>query len=375
MQSSYLVGDIQIDMTRKKPAATRTKAKKSPKDPVATAVAHLCHGARAARMPSIIHPMLATLVDDPFSNPEWIFETKWDGFRAVCFIQNGGARFVSRNQLDMTHQYPELVDVGKQVDAKEAILDGEIVALDKEGMPRFQLLQPRVGRKSGIEALRGSGHIVYFVFDLLFVDGYDLTSCPLVERKEVLEEILKPANFIKLSEHVVGDGEPFFKQIEKFHLEGMIAKRAASPYVQKRTRDWLKVKTIQRSEVVIGGYTEPRGSRANFGALVVGLYRGDDLRYVAHVGGGFNQRTLAEIYKIMQPLKTKASPFVDAPKTNEPVQWIKPKLVAEVKFSEWTADRRLRHPVYVGLREDKRPEDCKFEFERDTDKVVRQRKR
>jgi bifunctional non-homologous end joining protein LigD len=335
----------------------------------------VCSTARATSMPGVIHPMLATLVDDPFSDPEWIFETKWDGFRSVCFVKQGKSRFVSRNQIEMTPQYPELADVAKQIDAKEAILDGEIVALDKDGMPRFQLLQPRVGRKSGIEALRGSGHIVYFVFDLLFVDGFDLTSCPLVERKEVLEQILKPTNFIKLSEHVVGDGEHFFKQIEKFHLEGMIAKRAASPYVQKRTRDWLKVKTIRRSEVVIGGYTQPRGSRAHFGALVVGLYRGDDLHYVAHVGGGFNQRTLAEIYKLMQPLKTKASPFVDAPKTNEPVQWIKPKLVAEVKFSEWTAEHRLRHPVFVGLREDKEPEECRFEFGRDTDKVAGRRKR
>jgi bifunctional non-homologous end joining protein LigD len=343
---------------RKKSA---TKKKSPPKS---------CSNARATRAPEVIHPMLATLVDDPFSDPEWIFETKWDGFRSVCFVKNGKSRFVSRNQIDMTPQYPELAEVARQIGAKEIILDGEIVALDKHGMPRFQLLQPRVGRKSGLEALRGAGHIVYFVFDLLYVDGYDLMSCPLVERKEALDKILKPANFIKLSEHVVGDGQQFFKQIEKFQLEGMIAKRAAGTYVQKRSRDWLKVKTIQRSEVVIGGYTEPRGSRSHFGALVVGLYRGHDLHYVAHVGGGFNQRTLAEIYKLMQPLKAKASPFVDAPKTNEPVQWIRPKLVAEVKFSEWTADYRLRQPVFIGLREDKQPQDCRFEFERDTHKVV-----
>jgi bifunctional non-homologous end joining protein LigD len=355
---------------RKQSTATR---KKPQKHPTTKARAGLCSTARAARMPDIIHPMLATLVDNPFSDPEWIFETKWDGFRSICFARDGKARFVSRNQIDMTSQYPELGSVAKQIDAKEAILDGEIVALDKDGMPRFQLLQPRVGRKSGIDALRGHGHIVYFVFDVLYVDGYDLMSCPLVERKEVLEQILQPASFIKLSEHIVSEGEDFFKQIEKFHLEGMIAKRAASTYLQKRSRDWLKVKTVQRSEVVIGGYTEPRGSRSHFGALVVGLYRGHDLHYVAHVGGGFNQRSLAEIYKLMQPLKTKSSPFVDAPKTNEPVQWLKPKLVAEVKFSEWTADYRLRHPVFIGLRDDKQPEDCRFEFERDTDKVVRKR--
>ena len=314
--------------------------------------------------------MLATLADDPFSSPEWIFETKWDGFRSVCFVRNGKTRFVSRNQIDMTPQYPELAEVAKQIDANEAILDGEIVALDKAGMPRFQLLQPRVGRKSGIEALRGQGHIVYYVFDLLYVDGSDLTPCPVVERKQVLENILRPASFIKLSEHIAGDGEAFFKQIEKFHLEGMIAKRASSAYLQKRSKDWLKIKTVVRSEVVVGGYTEPRGSRSHFGALVVGLYRDGELRYVAHVGGGFNQRTLGRIFKLMQPLKTKNSPFVDAPKTNEPVQWLKPKLVAEVKFSEWTADRRLRHPVFIGLRDDKKPADCRFEFESDTDELI-----
>ncbi|MFS8086223.1 MAG: ATP-dependent DNA ligase, partial [Acidobacteriota bacterium] len=186
-------------------------------------------------MPDIIHPMLATLVDDPFSSPEWIFETKWDGFRSVCFVKDGKARFVSRNQIEMTEQYPELADVGQHVNAKHAILDGEIVALDQDGMPRFQLLQPRVGRKSGLSALRGKGKIVYYVFDLLYADGYDLTPCPVVERKQVLEQILQPASFVKLSEHIEGDGEAFFKEIEKFHLEGMIAKRASSPYVQKRS--------------------------------------------------------------------------------------------------------------------------------------------
>jgi len=356
--------------TTKRSTATQSKVKKSQKRLRLDAGPGICSTARVGRMPAVIHPMLATLVDDPFSNPEWIFETKWDGFRSICFLRNGKSQFVSRNQIDMTPQYPELAGVAKQIEAKEAILDGEIVALDKDGMPRFQLLQPRVGRKSGLEALRGHGHIVYYVFDLLYLDGFDLMPCPAVERKKVLQTILKPANFIKLSEHIVGDGEAFFKQIEKFHLEGMIAKRADGPYVQKRSRDWLKVKTIQRSEVVIGGYTEPRGSRSHFGALVVGLYRGKDLHYVAHVGGGFNQRALTDIYKLMQPLKTKSSPFVDAPKTNEPVQWIKPKLVAEVKFSEWTADRRLRHPVFIGLREDKKPEDCGFEFERDSERVV-----
>ncbi len=325
-------------------------------------------------MPQIIHPMLATLVDEPFSDPEWIFETKWDGFRSVCFVRNGRARFVSRNQLEMTAQYPELAPLAKQIDAKEAILDGEIVALDKDGMPRFQLLQPRGGRKGGVEALRGKGHIVYYVFDLLYRDGCDLTSCPVIERKAALEEILNPASFVKLSDHIVGDGEEFFEQIEKFRLEGMIAKRAASAYVQKRSSDWLKVKTVKRSEVVIGGYTQPRGSREYFGALVVGLYRGDELHYVGHTGGGFNYKSLAHIYKLMKLLETDRCPFIEKPKTNEPVQWVKPKLIAEVKFSEWTADQRMRQPIFLGLRADKKPEECRFEVETDTEKVVGRRR-
>jgi bifunctional non-homologous end joining protein LigD len=352
----------------KKASRVKPQTQKRSRGPVMK----ICSRARKAAMPDIIHPMLATLVDEPFSRPDWVFETKWDGFRAICLVRNGKSRLVSRNQLDMTHQYPELFNLPKQVKAKEAILDGEIVALDEHGMPRFQLLQPRVGRKrqSDIEALIGKAKIVYYVFDLLYCDGYDLMSCALVERKAMLERILGAASFVKFSEHIEGEGERFFREIEKFHLEGMIAKKANSQYVQRRSTDWLKVKTIQRSEVVIGGYTQPRGSRSYFGALVVGLYRDNKLHYVAHVGGGFNQLKLTQIYKLMQPLKTKQSPFIDPPKTNEPVQWLKPKLVAEVKFSEWTADHHLRHPVFLGLREDKRPKECKFEFERDADKLV-----
>jgi bifunctional non-homologous end joining protein LigD len=271
----------------------------------------------------------------------------------------------------MTPQYPELANLAKQFEAKQAIVDGEIVALDEQGMPRFQLLQPRVGRKSGLDALRGRAQIVYYVFDLLYCDGYDLTSCALIERKAVLEKILRPAGFVKYSDHIEGEGESFFKEIEKFRLEGVIAKRAASLYVQKRSSDWLKIKTVQRSEVVIGGYTQPRGTRSYFGALVVGLYRDGDLHYVAHTGGGFNQQMLSKVHKLLHPLKTDSCPFIAKPKTNEPVQWVKPKLVAEVKFSEWTADDRMRHPVFIGLREDKKPGDCRFEFERDTDRIVK----
>jgi bifunctional non-homologous end joining protein LigD len=335
----------------------------------------LCTAARKSSMPTMIRPMLATLVDEPFSDPQWIFETKWDGFRSVCFVNRGQARFVSRNQIEMTPQYPELANVPKQIDAKQAILDGEIVALDEHGMPRFQLLQNKLRIRSGSYAKATKAQLVYFVFDLLYCDGYNLMNCPVIERKALLDQILRPASFVKYSDHVESEGENFFREIENFRLEGMIAKRAESKYVQKRTSDWLKVKTVMRSEVVVGGYTQPRGTRSYFGSLVCGLFKGKDLHYVAHTGGGFNEKTLASIYKLMQPLKTDKSPFSKPPKTNEPVQWLSPKLVAEVKFSEWTADERMRHPIFLGLREDKRPQDCRFEHEQDTGSAIKTPKR
>lgn len=323
-------------------------------------------------MPAAIKPMLATLVDEPFSDPDWLFETKWDGVRAICFIKNGKARFVSRNQNELTAQYPELADIAKSINASSAILDGEIVALDEKGVSRFQLLQRRLGRKNAgeIQRLAATTRIAFYVFDLIYLDGFDLMGCKLMDRKTILEGILKPSKNIRYSDHIIGEGEQLFEEVARVPLEGMIAKRIESTYAQRRSAEWLKIKTIQQSEVVIGGYTEPRNSREYFGALVVGLYRDGDLHYVAHTGGGFNHHTLLQTYNLLQPLKTKDCPFIDKPKTNEPVRWVKPKLVAQVKFSEWTADGRMRHPVFLGLRQDKKPQDCIFEIKRDTDQVL-----
>jgi bifunctional non-homologous end joining protein LigD len=331
-----------------------------------------CDGARKAAMPTVIKPMLATLVDKPFSDPDWLFETKWDGVRAVCFVRNGKARFISRNQIEMTSQYPELANIAKSVHGSSVILDGEIVALDEKGVSRFQLLQRRLGRKNAgeIERLAATTRIAFYVFDLIHLDGFDLMGCKLIDRKTTLEGILKSSKNVRYSDHIVGEGEKLFAEVAKVPLEGMIAKRLESTYVQRRSAEWLKIKIIQQSEVVIGGYTEPRNSREYFGALVVGLYRDGKLHYVAHTGGGFNHQTLAQTYKLMQPLKTKDCPFIEKPKTNEPVQWVKPKLVAQVKFSEWTADGRMRQPVFLGLRQDKKPEESVFETRSDTDQVL-----
>lgn len=324
-------------------------------------------------MPAAIKPMLATLVDKPFSDPGWLFETKWDGVRAICFIKNGDARFVSRNQLEMTGQYPELAGIAASVRASNVILDGEIVALDEHGVSRFQLLQRRLGRKNAgeIGRLASTTRLAYYVFDVLYIDGFDVMSCTLMDRKAALETLLKPSKNVLYSDHIIGEGEKLYEAIAKVPLEGIIAKRLDSTYVQKRSADWLKIKTTLEQEVVVGGYTEPRNSRSYFGALVVGLYQDGELHYVAHTGGGFNQKTLEYVYKLMQPLKTDQNPFVQKIKTNEPVQWIKPKLVAQVKFSEWTADRRMRHPIFLGMRTDKKPSECTFETKQSTKKVVR----
>jgi bifunctional non-homologous end joining protein LigD len=344
--------------------ATKSKRVKTPQT--------ICDGARKAAMPSVIKPMLATLVDEPFSDPDWLFETKWDGVRAVCFIRNGQARFISRNQIEMTAQYPELANIAQSIRASSVILDGEIVALDENGVSRFQLLQRRLGRKNAgeIQRLAATTRIAFYIFDVPHLDGFDLMGCKLIDRKTTLEGILKSSKNIRYSDHIIGEGEKLFEEIAKVPLEGMIAKRLESTYVQRRSAEWLKIKTIQQSEVVIGGYTEPRNSREYFGALVVGLYRDGKLHYIAHTGGGFNHQTLAKTYQLMQPFKTKDCPFVDKPKTNEPVQWVKPKLVAQVKFSEWTADGRMRHPVFLGLRQDKNPQECVFEIKRDTDQIL-----
>ena len=354
---------------RSRARRSKTKKTESTEDDVEMPAAAI-----PAPMPKAVHPMLATLVDEPFSSDEWVFETKWDGVRTICFLKDGKHRFVSRRQNDVTSKYPEVGHIGNVLTADNAILDGEIVALDREGIPRFQLLQPRFGLKLTREQTVSDEEytIVYYLFDLIYLNGYDLSNVDLRTRKELLRSIIGSDEFIRYSEHIEEDGKKFFEQIEKVQLEGMIAKRADSLYVQKRTRDWLKVKTLQRSEVVIAGYTEPRRSRNHFGALVMGLYDGNKLKYIGHTGGGFNQKTLKQVFDLMQPLRTDRNPFSTSIKTNEAVQWIEPKLVAEVKFSEWTGDGHMRQPIYLGLRDDKDPKECRLEKKSHTKAIIKE---
>jgi DNA ligase D-like protein (predicted ligase)/DNA ligase D-like protein (predicted polymerase)/DNA ligase D-like protein (predicted 3'-phosphoesterase) len=319
--------------------------------------------AKPSQMPTINKPMLATLVDRPFNDPQWLFETKWDGVRALCYVKELQLRLVTRNGKEVAFRYPELAGIAAALSAREAVLDGEIVTLDARGNSVFQWLQSRIGLKGVADiAQEAREHpATYYAFDLLYCDGYDLRHTPLSERKKLLADILRPSARLRLSAHVVGKGEQRFHQVAQQHLEGIIAKHAASPYQEGRSKYWLKIKTVLRQEVVIAGYTAPRGSRALFGALVVGLYEGRQLRYVGHVGGGFDSQSLQQVYDQLQPLRTARAAFADPPATNEPVQWLKPRLVCEVKFAEWTAAGLMRQPIFTGLRDDKRPEECRVE--------------
>lgn len=333
----------------------------------------IIRGAQAAPMPARIIPMLATLVRKPFRDPEWIFETKWDGIRALCFIQDGRARLVSRSGQDMTFRYPELEKLPAWLDVSNGILDGELVVFDAKGVSRFQLLQQRIGieQETDIAMRARENPVTYCVFDLLYFDGYDLTLAPLLERKKLLRALLKPGHNLQFSKHTVGDGEKAFATAAREQWEGIVAKHGAGGYVQRRSSRWLKIKTQLRQEVVIGGYTEPKGAREHFGALAVGVYEGDKLRYVGNVGGGFNRKSLARTFEILQQYKTKHSPFAEGTQPNEHIRWLEPKLVAEIKFAEWTADQHLRQPIFIGLRNDKDPGQVHFEQAYETKQTVK----
>jgi bifunctional non-homologous end joining protein LigD len=315
--------------------------------------------------------MLATLVDEPFDNNEWLFEIKWDGYRAIGFVEGDKLRLVSRNQNDLTKAYPELADIPLHIRARTAILDGEIVALDEEGRPSFSLMQQRTGVGEGgrrIRRTRDDIPVVYYAFDLLYLDGYNLMRVDLEKRKDLLASILATDDRLRFSDHYIGEGNALFQAAAEKKLEGIIAKRRGSCYYPKRSSEWLKIKITKRQECVIGGYTDPRGSRENFGSLVLGLYDDKDrLIHVGHAGSGFTEKSHAEMWKRLEKLKTTRSPFFGKVESTRPVHFVKPELVAEIKFTEWTHEGesgaiKMRAPVFQGLRFDKKPEECRFEL-------------
>ncbi|MBV9574768.1 MAG: non-homologous end-joining DNA ligase [Acidobacteriales bacterium] len=323
-------------------------------------------------MPSAINPMLATAVEQPFDGPDWLFEIKWDGYRAVSFIESGRVRLVSRNQNELTGQYPELHPLPKFIKAKSAILDGEVVALDEHGRSSFSLMQQRTGIRSGGRRTAGRPDVpvIYYAFDLIYVDGYDLRRVSLEERKQVLSQVISPGEFLRYSEHF-GQGVGLFEAARKNGLEGILAKRRNSCYEERRTREWLKIKVTQTVDCVVGGYTDPEGSRKHFGSIVLGLFnKKGQLIHVGQAGTGFNQSRLKEVFGSLQALESQTSPFYGSVDARH-VHWVKPRLVAEIKFSEWTHETsiggiKLRAPVFMGLREDKSPNECTFEEQAST---------
>jgi bifunctional non-homologous end joining protein LigD len=306
--------------------------------------------AKAEPIPHDVSPMLATLVDAPFDDPGWLFEVKWDGFRAICSIDaKGNVSLTSRNGLDLLPRFKELESLGEAFRSLPAVIDGEICALDAEGRSSFQALQ-QIDKPVGG---RARTPLTFIAFDLLYADGRDLRSLPLEERKAKLEALIVPDRGVLYSQHIIGRGKDFFELAQAEHLEGIIGKRRDSPYRSTRSRDWFKVKAKYAEEFVIGGWTEPKGSRSNFGALLLGKYENDELTFTGQVGTGFNQKLLRDIGAELLKRERKTSPFASVPRMNPPPHFVKPELVAQIAFAEWTDDGLLRQPVFLGLRIDK----------------------
>ena len=299
-----------------------------------------------ATLPSVVEPMLAELAPTPFDDPDWLYEIKWDGYRALAVLGPDGVRLRSRRDQDFAAKYAPITEALARIRGTQAVLDGEIVVVDKDGRSDFGRLQTYA---------ETGGELAYYVFDILHLDGRDLTGLPLAERKQILRDWLPISDAIRYSDHVVGEGKAFYEAAKQRQLEGVMAKDGRSSYASgRRSRSWLKLKTRARQEAVIGGFTAPRGTRSDLGALVLGVYDDEGhLRYIGHAGGGFDDRMLADMRARLQPLRRATSPFADTFKLNAPVTWVKPELVCEVEFHEWTTDGRMRQPVFVGLRLDK----------------------
>ncbi len=301
-------------------------------------------------------PMLATLTSRRFDDHGWAFGHKLDGARCIAYRKGGRVRLMSRTRHVMNASYPEVADALAAGTADDFIIDGEIVALDRNGNSKFELLQPRMGLENPVEARRTGIPVYYYVFDILFYAGYELTRLPLLERKRILEKALAYGDTVRFLEDRLGGGSRLFDEACTKGWEGLIAKRADGPYVHGRSEEWLKFKCIQNQEFVIGGYTEPHGKRIGFGALLVGYYQDGKLMYAGKVGTGYGEKILLSLMGKFQPLERKTSPFAEEIPEKE-VHWLEPELVAEVGFEEWTDYGKLRQPRFEGLRYDKPPQD------------------
>ncbi|HYY35901.1 MAG TPA: non-homologous end-joining DNA ligase [Candidatus Binatia bacterium] len=308
------------------------------------------------RQPSWTAPMLATLTDDRFSDPNWIFDRKFDGERVLVFRKGKQVRLLSRNKKLLNNTYPELVDAYRKQPNGSFIVDGEVVAFQGK-ITSFSRLQGRMKITDPKKARKSRIAIYQYLFDLLFFDGYDTTRLSLRDRKALLRKALKFNGPVRFTAHRTEKGEKFHKEACKAGLEGLIAKNAESEYVHTRSRDWLKFKCVNEQEFVIGGYTEPQGSRIGFGALLVGYYKGKQLKYAGMVGTGYDDKLLRDLGKKLRKIENEDPPFSKDSLPKKNVHWVKPRLVGQVGFTEWTGDGKLRHPRFKGLRRDKKPKE------------------
>jgi bifunctional non-homologous end joining protein LigD len=320
-------------------------------------------GAYKGAIPPRLEPMLATLTDHPISDPNWLFEIKWDGVRALARIENGALTLGSRNSVDITARYPELASLPQTLAASQAILDGEIVALDARGHSDFGLLQERMHVRAPGETLISKTPVVFYAFDLPYCDGYDLREAPLLQRKHLLQRLLHVSERVRYADHQLEHGKELFALAKETGLEGIVAKRADSRYVSDRSMNWLKLKVTQTLDAVVGGWTAARTPAIPLGSLLLGLYEGKKLRFIGHVGSGFDAKKHEDLSSKLKDLAVAACPFGALPEANEKPSWVSPELVARVKFSGWTQEHSLRHPVFIALREDARPADCQWENE------------
>ena len=293
-------------------------------------------------VPAWVEPMKAVLTEDRFSDPDWVFERKLDGLRCLAFKDAGKVRMLSRNKLSFNERFPAIAQALERDPADDFVVDGEIVAF-AGGRSTFETLQQRGEHRA---------QLYLYVFDVLYADGADVGSLPWRERKALLRKLLQFAGPIRLTQHRNREGERLYREACQKGWEGLIAKRADAPYVHGRSKAWLKFKCGFEQELVVGGYTAPRGSRTELGALLVGHYDDGKLRYAGKVGTGFTQATLRDLAGKLGKLEREDSPFADRIKERD-VTWVKPRLVAQIGFSEWTRDGRLRHPRFLGLRDDK----------------------
>jgi bifunctional non-homologous end joining protein LigD len=318
-------------------------------------------GARSAPMPRDVSVTLAKIADRVFSDPSWLFEIKWDGIRTVAFVENGVVRLFSRSKRDVTAEFPEFQDLAKHLRAGTAALDGEIVTLDEDGRSDFQKLQNRFGVAKPSQKLINDVPLTYYLFDMLYCNGFDVRKTPLLQRKELLRQVLRGENRVRYSEHQLEKGKELYAAAEKQGLEGIVGKQIESPYTGNRTSFWLKFKIVNELDAVIIGWTAPRRTRQYFGALVLALYgEKKELQFIGSVGTGFDQRAQKDLLSQLEKLRVTRSPLSNPPKLRERVEWVRPEMVARIKFANWTDDNHLRAPVFLGIRKDRTPEECTF---------------